>query len=57
MADYSKREKEIILSGLEMYKKDIKKMMKQSENLKTAEKEVKHTFLEVENLINNITQN
>lgn len=46
----------IVLVGLQMYKKEIKKMMKKGDELKTAEEEIKHNFLEVESIINALTE-
>ncbi len=45
----------IVLVGLQMYKKEIKKMMKKGDELKTAEEEIKHNFLEVESIINTLS--
>ena len=49
-------QKEIVLVGLQMYKKEIKKMMKKGDELKTAEEQIKHNFLQVESLINTLSK-
>lgn len=54
MPKFTKRQLEIILVGLDMYKLKLKKIMSDSANLKVAEKEVKQVFLETEDLINTI---
>lgn len=48
---FSAKEIEIIVVGLQLYKVQLKKMMKSSESLGVAKNEVKHSFLETETLI------
>ena len=56
MEKLTKKQLEIVLIGLKLYKEKAKKMMKQSEELRTAEKEIKNTFLEVEALISKVSE-
>lgn len=53
----TEKQKELVLGGLNLFKKSLKKMLKQSEELKVGEKPVKETFLEVESIINQLNQN
>jgi len=51
---FSAKEIGIIIMGLQLYKVQLKKMMKSSESLSVARDEVKHSFLETEALIGKI---
>ncbi len=50
------KEKAILLIGLQMYKKKISKMMKDSGDLQVGEKEIKITFLETDRLIERVQE-
>jgi hypothetical protein len=54
--DLTSKQVQIVLAGLEMYKKEVKKMLKKNDELKVSEKEVKQTFLEVESLIGKVME-
>jgi len=53
---FSAQEIEIILIGLQLYKVQLKKMIKSSESLSVAKNEVKHSFLETESLISKMQE-
>lgn len=48
-------ELKLILMGLAMYKNRVKKLLKNTEEVKAGEKEVKKTFIDTEALINRIS--
>lgn len=52
---FSIEEAKMILAGLQMYKKKLGKMLKDSETLKVAEKDIKDSFLKTDKLIERIT--
>ena len=52
--DFSKEELAILGVGLGMYRKKLLKILKESEALKTGEKEIKQTFLKAEKLADKI---
>lgn len=52
---FSKKEIQIILLGLGMYATKFKKLMKDSESLKAGEKEIKRDYLEIQALINRLS--
>jgi hypothetical protein len=54
---FSAKEIEIILVGLQLYKVQLKKMMKSSEAMRVAKDEVKLAFLANEALIGKVNDN
>lgn len=47
----TKKEKEIIISGLEMYKGRLKKLLRDSQVAGVGEKDIKQAFLQTDQLV------